>query len=86
MQAALCLDCRGEKKRAELSEGQVFFVALSAFAPFGIVGTPTLAATLLLLTRIGAGVSTALVSALLYIFDRAPTSQALLAAVWAFTL
>ena len=66
--------------------GQVFFFALSAFAPFGIVGTPTLAATLLLLTRIGAGISTALVSALLYIFDRAPTSQALLAAVWAFTL
>ena len=56
--------------------GQTFFFALSAFAPFGFVGDPTLAATLLLLTRIGAGVSTALVSALLYIFDRAPSSQA----------
>jgi len=56
--------------------GQTFFFALSAFAPFGFVGDPTLAATLLLLTRIGAGVSTALGSALLYIFDRAPSSQA----------
>ena len=55
--------------------GQTFFFALSAFAPFG-VGDPTLAATLLLLTRIGAGVSTALGSALLYICDRAPSSQA----------
>ena len=60
--------------------GQTFFFALSAFAPFG-VGDPTLAATLLLLTRIGAGVSTALVSALLYIFDRAPSSQARLLVV-----
>ena len=56
--------------------GQTFFFALSAFAPFGFLGDPTLAATLLLFTRIGAGVSTALVSALLYIFDRAPSSQA----------
>ena len=56
--------------------GQAFFFALSAFAPFGVVGDPTLAATLLLLTRIGAGVSSALVSAMLYIFDRAATSQA----------
>ena len=58
--------------------GQVFFFALSAFAPFGVVGDPKLAVILLLLTRIGAGVSTALVSALLYIFDRAPSSQVLL--------
>ena len=36
--------------------GQTFFSALSAFAPFGFVGDPTLAATLLLSTRIGAGV------------------------------
>ena len=55
--------------------GQTFFFALSAFAPFG-VGDPTLAATLLLFTRIGAGVATANVSALLYIFDRAPSSEA----------
>ena len=60
--------------------GQVVFFALSAFAPFG-VGTPTLAATLLLLTRIGAGISTALVSALLYIFDRAPSAESLLRGV-----
>ena len=56
--------------------GQTFFFALSAFAPFGFVGDPTLRATLLLFTRIGAGVATALVSALLYIFDRAPSSEA----------
>ena len=56
--------------------GQVLFFALSAFAPFGVVGDPTLAATLLLLSRIGAGVSTAIVSVMLYIFDRAPTPQA----------
>ena len=57
--------------------GQVMFFALSAFAPYG-VGDPTLAATLLLLSRIGAGVSTAIVSVMLYIFDRAPTPHALL--------
>ena len=61
--------------------GQTFFFALSAFAPFGFLGDPTLAATLLLFTRIGAGVSTALVSALLYIFDRAPSSEARLLVV-----
>ena len=61
--------------------GQTFFFALSAFAPFGFVGDPTLAATLLLFTRIGAGVSTAMVSALLYIFDRAPSSEARLLVV-----
>ena len=60
--------------------GQVVFFALSAFAPFG-VAAPTLAATLLLLTRIGAGISTALVSALLYIFDRAPNPERLLRGV-----
>ena len=60
--------------------GQVVFFALSAFAPFG-VGAPTLAATLLLLTRIGAGISTALTASLLYIFDRAPTRQSLLRGV-----
>jgi len=60
--------------------GQVVFFALSAFAPFG-VGAPALAATLLLLTRIGAGISTALVSALLYIFDRAPNPESLLRGV-----
>ena len=58
--------------------GQVVFFALSAFAPFGVVGDPTLAATLLLLTRIGAGISTALVSAQLYIFDRAANLESLL--------
>ena len=60
--------------------GQVVFFALSAFAPFG-VGAPTLAATLLLLTRIGAGISTALTASLLYIFDRAPTPESLLRGV-----
>ena len=54
--------------------GQTFFSALSAFAPFGFVGDPTLAATLLLFTRIGGSeprggsVATALVSAMLYPF------------------
>ena len=61
--------------------GQTFFFALSAFAPFGFVDDPSLAAALLLFTRIGAGVSTALVSALLYIFDRAPSSKARLLVV-----
>ena len=61
--------------------GQVLFFTLSAFAPFGVVGAPTLAATLLLLTRIGAGISTALVSAQLYIFDRAPSLESLLRGV-----
>ena len=60
--------------------GQAVFFALSAFAPFG-VDAPMLAATLLLLTRIGAGFSTALVSALLYIFDRAPNPERLLRGV-----
>ena len=60
--------------------GQVVFLALSAFAPFG-VGDPTLGATLLLLTRIGAGISTALTASLLYIFDRAPTPESLLRGV-----
>ena len=60
--------------------GQVVFLALSAFAPFG-VGGPTLGATLLLLTRVGAGISTSLTASLVYIFDRAPTAESLLRGV-----
>ena len=58
--------------------GQVVFFALSAFAPFGVVDEPTLAATLLLLTRIGVGISTTIVSAQLYIFDRAANLESLI--------
>ena len=56
--------------------GQTFFFALSAFAPFGFVGDPTLAATLLLFTPASEPGSRRLVSAMLYIFDRAPSSEA----------
>ena len=61
--------------------GQVVFFTLSAFAPFGVVDAPTLAATLLLLTRIGVGLSTTIVSAQLYIFDRAANLESLIRAL-----
>ena len=55
--------------------GDTVFFAMTAAAPFGLRGTP--AGVMLAAVRAGAGFCTPLVSALVFIFDRAESPRAL---------